>query len=118
MSTLFYGFKAKDEADLQRMVKSAKRYAAKFPSFLKSDGIEFQVFETSIGFVIRVLENGYGIKNKFWKNSRMRQINYDDRSDSPPGWEKNLSIVREIDELITARKYRIIPIVSPSNESQ
>ena len=115
MSTVFYGFKAKDEADLRRMVRSAKRYADKWEPFVKEDGIEFQVFETSVGLVIRVLENGYGIKNKFWKNSRMRQINYDDRGDVPPSWEKNLPVAREIDELITAKKYRIISIYPPNN---
>lgn len=110
MSTVFYGFKAKDESDLQRMVRSAKRYAAKWPAFVKSEGIEFQVFDTSVGLVIRILENGYGLKNKFWGNSRMRQINYDNRGDAPASWQKNLKVALEIDELITAKNYRIIPI--------
>lgn len=106
MSIVFYGFRAKDEADLQRIVKSAKRYTLNWIT----DGIEFQVFNTSEGIVFRILESGYGLKNKFWKNSRMKKLNYDDRSDIPSAWNKNLSVVLEIDELLKSEKYRILNI--------
>ncbi len=113
MSTRLYAFKASDENILREQIGIAK--------FLSNDlhmeeSIEFQVFNTSIGIVYRILELGNGLKNQMWNNEIFfPRCVYDNICDIPKEDLSNEVIANEIDVLITNHDYRIIDIASKRN---
>lgn len=115
MSAVMYAFRASSNADLDTQIGAAESIAASNLVDPMGEGIEFQVFQTSAGIIYRVLENGYGLRNKMWANPAVfPTCNYDDRTDIPEGDEKNEGILDEIDTMISAERYMIVPIVSPT----
>lgn len=111
MSTVMYSFRAADRATLDRQIAAARKIAADNPAVGCGESIEFQVFETSAGLVFRVLEAGYGLRNRMWDQPDLfPTCNYDDRSDMPDTDLPNAAISAEVDGLIDAGEYEIIQI--------
>jgi hypothetical protein len=111
MSTVLYSFRAKSDDDLSAQVDVAK-LMAKDLIYSRREGIEFQVFNTSVGTIYRVIESGYGLKNKMWKKPDIfPPCNYDDRTDVPETDIPNEAIADEIDELINSKQYSVITIL-------
>lgn len=105
-----YAFRANNDENLQEQILIARELAQHLPLVLK-DEIEIQVFRTSIGVVWRVLEYGYGLKNKLWKQPDVfPQCNYDNRTEIPDKDIPNEVIVDEIDNLIDTEQYVIISL--------
>jgi len=121
MSIVFYGFRSKNRIHFTKQV----RYIRKITSasidkysldLIAPEGIDIQWFETSEGIVFRVLETGYGMKNKLWDNPKyFPGCAYDDRSDPVPE-QASIDLINEIDSLISPKKYKIIVIIPGRNK--
>ena len=115
MSTVFYGFRAKNEQDLWEQIGIAK-FLAKDLRYV-DDGIEFQVFNTTSGIIYRVLENGYSLRNKMWQEDVFFPVcNYDTRTERSEEDEKNKDLVDEIEGLITSKMSYLI-VILPEDKS-
>jgi len=109
MSTVFYGFRASNNNNLSEQIGIAK-YLVK-EHFIPGE-IQFQIFRTSIGIVYRVIEDGYGLKNKMWKHKDFfPTCNYDNRTDIPEEDMKNEVLCNEVDFMINRGQYSIRTIV-------
>jgi hypothetical protein len=107
VSTILLAFKANNDEHLSEQVGIMKYLAKEVPTW--KDSIEIQVFRTSKGIVYRILEIGYGLKNRMWKTPEFfSQISYDNRSmDYDEEMEK---FAEEIDHLVKTKQYYIIDI--------
>jgi hypothetical protein len=116
MSTVMHAFRASSEDNLHEQIGIAKFLARDIVPFLEREGVEFQVFRSSTGIIYRVLEMGYGMKNKMWKYPQwFPQCNYDNRSDIPEEDLPNKVIADEINRMIvTGQSY--IEIIVPKKE--
>ena len=108
MSTTLLLFNAKNEPDLQQQIEKMKNIAKKNNlQHFNPEGIEAQVFKTSKGIMYRVLECGYGLRNRLWKDPKTfpQDYSYDGRS-----MEYNQELedfAEEIDKLIRSGNYDI-----------
>ena len=108
MATVMYAFRASKEENLSEQVGAMKLLAQ---SLANDESIEIQVFKTTTGIIYRILEAGYGLKNKMWKEERLfPTCNYDDRTDIPEGNEKNEAVVDEIEMMIERKMYYLVSI--------
>ena len=123
MSTVFLGFRAKNDNNLNEQIGVIK-FIAKINNlvrYLEREGAEVQVFRTSTGIVYRVLEQGYGLKNKMWAHEDFfPQCAFDGRSMTRDEVDpKDLRTIDEIDHLIKQRANYIIEIVKKeTNENE
>ena len=109
MSTVMYAFRARSDDHLAEQVAAVRDINKK--RIFGDGGEELQVFRTSSGIIWRILEAGYGIKNRLWKDSdTFPACNYDDRGDVPDEDKENKEIADEIDKLIVSGEYQIIPL--------
>ena len=109
MSTVMYAFRARSDDHLAEQVAAVRDINKK--RIFGDGGEELQVFRTSSGIIWRILETGYGIKNRLWKDSdTFPACNYDDRADVSDEDEKNKTIAEEVDGLIKSGEYWVISL--------
>ena len=103
-----YAFRASNEENLSEQVGAMKLLSQ---SLALEWSIEIQVFKTTSGIIYRVLELGYGLKNKMWKEKVVfPTCDYDDRTDIPKDDEKNEAVVDEIETMIEKGMYYLVSI--------
>ena len=75
--------------------------------------VELQLFDEGDTWLCRVLERGYAFMNHYEKEHwPIEGVFYDDRSDMPEEWEKNLATVDWMEEKIQARHWFCVDIVA------
>ena len=119
MSTILLLFNAKNEPDLQKQIKKMKNIAKSYNlQYHNPEGIEAQVFKTSKGIVYRILECGYGLRNRLWKDPETfpQEYSYDGRSME---YDQELEdFGEEIDKLIKSENYDIFWITLAKNNGE
>lgn len=114
MSTKLYAFKAENNDALREQI-GVMKFLVKDMHCLES--IEIQVFSLPDGWVYRVLEVGYGLRNLMWEHPTVfPQCNYDDRTEIPEEDEKNKWVADLVDQLIVRNEYTIIDIAPKSTK--
>ena len=116
MSLQFLGFRAKNDTELHEQV-GAMKMLIKIHDLARFnvEGREIQVFRTHTGLVYRVLENGYGLRNKMWGYSEtFPQLSYDGRSMSREDIsEKDMATIIQIEDMIRSGASFLVVINEP-----
>ena len=121
MSTVLYAFRASSEQNLHEQIGIMKYLTSKhkFLKIFQLEGIDIQIFRTSLGIIYRVLEDGYSLKNLMWEDENVAffpPCNYDNRSDMDDDEEKNKHIADLANDLVLNKDYSIEIIVEPIGE--
>jgi hypothetical protein len=107
MSTQLLLFKAKNKEELSNQISMMKHISSEM--IFHHDSTEIQVFHIGRTWYYRVLEEGYGLRNRMWKDEiTFPSVIYDSRS--MPVRKSKEDLANKIDICIHSNNYEIIDI--------